>query len=131
MLRATQTPGHGGTLDKPGVWLLCWSLAVQCLEEGTDGEGERKGEGREEGGERWGGKERGEEKRRGRDEGKGTGGERKGRGGLLSSSLTFISLVFSETLMKMSQCAMRDFQGRVERAARGNSVGGRPAILNK
>lgn len=51
-------------------------------------------------------------KEEGRDEGKGTGGERRGRGGLLSSSLTFISLVFSETLMKMSQCAMRDFQGR-------------------
>lgn len=92
------------------------------------GREKRKGEKR---GKRDGEGRKGREKRRERDEGKGTGGERIGRGGLLRNSLTFISLVFSETLIKMLQYTMRDFQGRMEWAARGNSIAGRVMILNK
>lgn len=60
------------------VWLLCWSLAVLSLREGTDC-GQRDGEGGEE---------------RGRGEGKRLGIEERQGVGWREATLTFISLIF-------------------------------------
>lgn len=65
-------------------------------------------------------------------EGKGIGGWVKGRGwaGKKQPWLLFPSF-FSETLIKTLQREMRDAQGRMERATRGDRAGNRLVMLNK